>query len=144
MVLKKFPKSFTLGEAALTSQAAVILLYSTLPHFYYSIEDPITETGESSTIIIQVNLNNRYKILKKSNNLCFITYLDGTLWSYGTCWVFIFVQHQRNFCLLLEFYHFIKYFLNPAACFSEEKSSFMGTKSVNRRYSNGRHHFYQE
>lgn len=56
MVLRMFPKSFTLGEAALTAQSVAILLYTTLPHFYYSIGEPITKTGRSSTIIIQMEL----------------------------------------------------------------------------------------
>ncbi|XP_044756057.1 dolichol kinase [Coccinella septempunctata] len=56
MVVKMFPRSFTLGEAGITAQALMILLYTTLPHFYYSIVDPITSTGGSSTVIIQMEL----------------------------------------------------------------------------------------
>ncbi|KAL3276653.1 hypothetical protein HHI36_012023 [Cryptolaemus montrouzieri] len=56
VLLRTFPKSFTLGEAGLTAQAFIILLYTTLPHFYYSIEEPIVKTGQSSTVIIQMEL----------------------------------------------------------------------------------------
>ncbi|KAK9881932.1 hypothetical protein WA026_018126 [Henosepilachna vigintioctopunctata] len=54
LLLQTFPKSFTLGEAGITSQAFTILLYTTLPHFSNSMEEPIVKTIQSSTVIIQM------------------------------------------------------------------------------------------
>ncbi|XP_049821619.1 dolichol kinase [Aethina tumida] len=55
-MLKKFPQSFTIGEASLITQALVILLYATGLNLFYFVGKMYTSNMQISTLIIQVGL----------------------------------------------------------------------------------------